>query len=87
MSTTLERRTAKLEQAAYLGEDRLEVIVVRGMPIVGCEVIRASFGDQVVDRRADEAEDDFIERATAEALAATGQRPCLVFLFSEEVPQ
>ena len=55
MSTTLERRTAKLEQAAYLGEDRLEVIVVRGMPIVGCEVIRASFGDQVVDRRADEA--------------------------------
>lgn len=87
MSTALERRTAKLEQAAHPGEDRLDLIIVRGMATSGSKTVRASFGDTAVDRRADEAEDDFIERATAEALAATRQRPCMVFLYSEEVLQ
>jgi len=85
--STLERRMNKLERAEIGGAELLEAIIVSGMSTGSNKPVSASFGDQVVDRRADEAEDDFIERATAEALAATGQRPCLVFLFSEKVPQ
>lgn len=85
--STLERRMNKLERAEIGGAELLEAIIVSGISTGGNKPVRASFGDRVVNRRADEAEDDFIERATAEALAATGQRPCLVFLFSEKVPQ
>ena len=87
MSTLIERRLSKLEQAAHLDEDRLDLIIISGMSTGGSKAVRATLGDKVVDRYADEAEDAFIERATAAALAATGQRPCMMFLFSEEVPQ
>jgi hypothetical protein len=85
--STLERRLARLEKAAHPDADPLEVIVVRGMPTVGETTVRASFGNTSVDRRTDESEDDFVERATAEALIATGQRPCMLFLFAEDVLQ
>jgi hypothetical protein len=45
------------------------------------------FGDQIVDRRADEDEDAFIERAKAEALARTDRRPCRLLLLPEQVLQ
>ena len=45
MSTTLERRTAKLEQAAHSDEDRLNLITVRGMSTSGSKTVRAAFGD------------------------------------------
>ena len=80
MSTALERRTAKLEQAAHPDADQIDIIVRR---IVGSEVVRAVIGDTVVDRRTDEAEDAFIERSKAEALAATTQRPCCMILLPE----
>ncbi len=87
MSTLIERRLSKLEQAAHLDEDRLDLIIISDMSTGGSKSIRATFGDKFVGRRADEAEYDFIERATAAALAATEQRPCLLFLLSEEVSQ
>jgi hypothetical protein len=53
----------------------------------GDEVVRAVSGDQIVDRRADEDECAFIERAEAEALARTDRRPCRVLLLPEPVLQ
>ena len=85
--STLERRMNKLERAEIGGAELLEAIIVSGISTGGNKPVRASFGDRVVDRRADEAEDDFIERATVAALAATDQRPCLLFLYSEEESQ
>ena len=87
MRTLIERRMNKLEQAAHSDEDRLDLIIISGMSTGGSKSVRATFGDKVVDRRADEAEDEFIERATAATLAATDLRPCLLFLSSEEVSQ
>jgi len=84
MSAALERRTAKLEQAAHPDADQVDIIVRR---IVGSEVVRAVIGDIVIDRRADEAEDAFIERSKAEALAGTDRRPCCMILLPEEVLQ
>ncbi|MEF8718240.1 MAG: hypothetical protein V5B44_11095 [Candidatus Accumulibacter necessarius] len=80
----LERRTAKLEQAAHPDANQVDIIIRR---IVGNEVVRAIFGDKVVDRRADEAEDAFIERSKAEALARTDRRPCRLLLLPEQVLQ
>jgi hypothetical protein len=80
----LERRTAKLEQAAHPDANQVDIIIRR---IVGNEAVRAIFGDKVVDRRADEAEDAFIERSKAEALARTDRRPCRLLLLPEQVLQ
>ena len=78
MSRTLERRTARLE-AHHSNADEIALIFRRS---VGCQVVRALIGDDVVDRRSDEAEDDFAERAKVEALARTDCRPCRVLLLS-----
>ena len=61
-------------------ERRRDRLIIRR--IVGCQVVRALIGDDVVDRRSDEAEDDFAERAKVEALARTDCRPCRVLLLS-----
>jgi hypothetical protein len=82
----LERRTAKLEQARP-DANQIAIIIRRIIGIDGNEVLRAVIGDKVVDRRADEAEDAFIERAKAEALAGTERRPCRMILLPEEVSQ
>ena len=78
MSRTLERRTTRLE-AHHSNADEIALIFRRS---VGCQVVRALIGDDVVDRRSDEAEDDFAERAKVEALARTDCRPCRVLLLS-----
>ena len=83
MSTALKRRTAKLE-ASRPDANQIDIIVRR---IVGSEVVRAVIGDTVVERRADEAEDAFVERTKAEALAGTDRRPCRMILLPEEVLQ
>jgi hypothetical protein len=80
----LERRTAKLEQAAHPDANQVDIIIRR---IVGNEVVRAIFGDKVADRRVDEDECAFIERAEAEALARTDRRPCRLLLLPEPVLQ
>lgn len=80
MSTALERRTAKLEQAAHPGANEIDIIIRRVIGTVGDEIVRAIFGDKVVHRRVDEAEDAFIERSKAEALARTDRRPCRIIL-------
>ncbi|TLD44721.1 MAG: hypothetical protein FAZ92_03015 [Accumulibacter sp.] len=83
MSRTLERRTARLE-ANHSNADEIALIIRR---IVGRPVFRAVIGDDVVDRRSDEAEDDFVERAKVEALARTDRRPCRVLLLPQQVLQ
>ncbi|MBK7674386.1 MAG: hypothetical protein IPJ27_06220 [Candidatus Accumulibacter sp.] len=80
MSTALERRTAKLEQAAHPGANQIDIIIRRVIGTVGDEIVRAVIGDHVVDRHADEAEDVFVERSKAEALARTDRRPCRIIL-------
>ncbi len=80
----LERRMAKLEQAAHLGANQIDIIIRRIIGTEDDEVVRAVIGDQVVDRRANETEDAFIDRSKVEALAATAQRPCRVILLPEE---
>jgi hypothetical protein len=82
----LERRTAKLEQAAHPDANQV-AIIIRRIIGNGDEVVRAIIGDKVVDRRADEAEDAFIERSKAEALARTDRRPCRLILLPEQVLQ
>ena len=81
--STLERRTAKLE-ASRPDANQIAIIIRR---IVGRPVFRAVIGDDVVDRRADEAEDDFVERAKVEALARTDRRPCRMLLLPKQVLQ
>jgi hypothetical protein len=83
VSRSLERRTARLE-AHNSNADEIALIVRR---IFGRPVFRAVIGDDVVDRRADEAEDDFVERAKVEALARTDRRPCRVLLLPQKVLQ
>ena len=83
---SLERRTAKLE-ASRPDTNQVAIIIRRIIGSDGDEVVRAVSGDQIVDRRSDEAEDDFIERSKAEAIAATVQRPCRVLLLPEQVLQ
>jgi len=83
MSRTLERRAARLE-ANHSNADEIALIIRR---IVGRPVFRAVIGDDVVDRRANEAEDDFVERAKVEALARTDRRPCRLLLLPEQVLQ
>ena len=83
MSRTLERRTARLE-AHHSNADEIALIIRR---IVGCQVVRALIGDDVVDRRSDEAEYDFVERAKGEAVARTDRRPCRVLLLPQQVLQ
>jgi hypothetical protein len=73
------RRTPDANQVA--------IIIRRIIGTDGDEVVRAVSGDQIVDRRADEDEDDFMERAKAEALARTDRRPCRVLLLPEQVLQ
>jgi hypothetical protein len=81
----LERRMA---QAGGVPPDANQVaIIIRRIIGNGDEVVRAIFGDKVVDRRADEDEDAFIERAKAEALARTDRRPCRLLLLPEQVLQ
>jgi hypothetical protein len=65
--------------------NQIDIIIRR--VIGGNEVVRAVIGDTVVDRRADEAEDAFMERSKVEALAGTDRRPCRVILLPEEVLQ
>ncbi|MBL8400436.1 hypothetical protein [Accumulibacter sp.] len=83
MSRTLERRTARLE-AQRSNVNQIAIIIRR---IIGREIFRAVIGDDVVDRRGDEAEDAFVERAKVEALTLTDRRPCRVILLPEEVLQ
>jgi hypothetical protein len=83
----LERRTAKLEQAAHPDANQIDIIIRRISGADGNEVVRAVIGDHVVDRRDDEAEGDFINRTKAEALAGTDRRPCRVILQQKEVLQ
>ena len=87
MSTALERRTAKLEQAARPAANQVDLIVRRIISPAGAEVIRAVIGDTIVDRRDSETESAFMERSKAEALAATSRRPCRVTLLPAEVLQ
>ncbi|MEF8728076.1 MAG: hypothetical protein V5B34_07665 [Accumulibacter sp.] len=79
----LERRMAKLE-ASRPDANQIDIIIRR---IVGTddEVVRAVIGDHVVDRRADEAEDDFVGRAKVDALAGTERRPWRMIFLPEEV--
>ncbi len=85
MTTALERRMAKLEKAATPDANRIDVIFRRIVsPRGNGEMVRAKLGDRVLNRRADEAEDDFVERAKVEALARTDRRPCCVILLPEE---
>ena len=83
MRRTLERRTARLE-AHRSNANQIAMIIRR---IVGRQIFRAVIGDDVVDRRADEAEDAFVERAKVEARARTDRHPCRVLLLPEQVPQ
>lgn len=83
----LERRMAKLEQAVRLGANQIDIIIHRIIGTDDDEVVRAVSGDQIVDRRADEGEDDFMERAKVEALARTVRRPCRVLLLPEQALQ
>ncbi len=79
MSTTLERRTAKLE-ATRPDPNQIAIIIRRIIRSVGDEAVRARFDDTVLDRRPDETEDAFMERSKAEALAGTDRRPCRAIL-------
>ncbi len=83
----LARRMAKLERAAYPDATSIAIIIRRIIGTDGDEVVRAVSGDQIVDRRADEADDDFVARATVKALARTERRPCRVLLLPEQVLQ
>jgi len=83
----LARRTAKLERAAHPDANSIAIIIRRIIGTDGDEVVRAVSGDQIADRRADEAEDDFVERAKVEALARTDRRPCRLLLLPEQVLQ
>jgi hypothetical protein len=82
----LERRMLKLE-ASRPNANQVAIIIRRIIDPNGDEVVRAVSGDQIVDRRADEDECAFIERAEAEALARTDRRPCRVLLLPEPVLQ
>ena len=84
--STLERRTAKLE-ASRPDANQIDIIVRRVIGAASDEVVRAIIGDKAIDRRADEAENAFMERSKAEALAGTDRRPCRVILLPEEVLQ
>ena len=85
MSTTLERRMAKLEEATSPNANRIDVIFRRIVsPRGNGEMVRAKLGDRVLDRGADETESTFMERARVAALAATAQRPCRVILPPEQ---
>jgi hypothetical protein len=85
MSTTLERRMAKLEEATSPNANRIDVIFRRIVsPRGNGEMVRAKLGDRVLERGADETESIFMERAKVAALAATAQRPCRVILLPEE---
>ncbi|MEF8714379.1 MAG: hypothetical protein V5B39_12595 [Accumulibacter sp.] len=79
----LERRTAKLE-ASRPDANQIAIIIRR---VIGGEVVRAVIGDRAIERRADEAEDAFMERSKVEALAGTDRRPCRMILLPKEVLQ
>jgi len=80
---SLERRMLKLE-ASRPDANQVAIIIHRIIGSAGDEVVRAVSGDQIVDRHSDEAEDDFIERSKAEALAANVQRPCSMILLPQQ---
>ena len=85
MSTTLERRMAKLEEATSPDANRIDVIFRRIVsPRGNGEMVRAKLGDRVLDRGADETQGAFRERGKVAALAATAQRPCRVILLPKE---
>jgi len=84
MSTQLERRMAKLEEAAASPEkDRITVIFRRIVCDSGGEVVRARFGETQIDRNPGEDEQEFMNRADNEAVAATGRKPSRVILLPE----
>lgn len=88
MSTSLERRTAKLERAASPDGDHIDLICIRIVSANGSnEIVRAKIGEQIVERDDGEGEDDFVGRVKLEALARTDRRPCRVILLPEQVPQ
>jgi hypothetical protein len=82
----LERRMLKLE-ASRPNANQVAIIIRRIIDPNGDEVVSAIFGDKVVDRRAEEDEDAFIERSKVEALARTDRRPCRLLLLPEQVLQ
>ncbi|RDE49557.1 MAG: hypothetical protein DVS81_15860 [Candidatus Accumulibacter meliphilus] len=84
MSASLARRMTKLEAAANPEANGVKLIVRRIIRTESGEVARAIIGDKVVDRQADESEDDFMARSRAEALAGTHRRPARVILLSEQ---
>ena len=84
MSAAIERRMAKLEEATRPNQNRIDILFRRIVCTVGNEAVHAVIGDRVVDRRVDESEDTFRERAKVAALAATTHRPCRVILLPED---
>ena len=84
MSASLARRMTKLEAAANPEANGVKLIFRRIVRADSGEVVRAIIGDKVVDRQADEYEDDFMARSRVEALASTHQRPSRVILLSEQ---
>jgi hypothetical protein len=84
MSASLARRMTKLEAAAHPEANGVTLIFRRIVRADSGEVVRAIIGDKVVDRQADESEDDFMARSRVEALAGTHRRPSRVILLSEQ---
>ncbi|MEF8735351.1 MAG: hypothetical protein V5B35_01685 [Candidatus Accumulibacter necessarius] len=84
MTTALENRLKRLEKAMIPPGDSIDLICIRLVSPGGKgEIIRADLGDGILERlerRADEAEDTFIERAKVAALAASAQRPRRIIL-------
>ena len=81
MTTALENRLKRLEKAAIPPGDSIDLICIRLVSPGGRgEIIRADLGDGILERRADEAEDTFIERSKVAALAASPQRPRRIIL-------
>ncbi|WP_291996576.1 hypothetical protein [Candidatus Accumulibacter sp. ACC012] len=74
----------KLEAAARPKEDSIKLIVRRIIRGDSGEVVRAIIGDQLVSRKANESEGDFIARSTVEGLACAPGRLGRVILLSEQ---
>ncbi len=84
MIASLARRMTKLEAAAHPEANRVKLILRRIIRADSGEIVRAIIGDKVVNRQADESEDDFVARSKVEALAGSHQRPSRVILLSEQ---
>lgn len=75
MNPSIARRMTKLESAARPRAGRIELIVRRIVSTDGGETHRAIYGEAVLERHPNEGDNDFIERAESQALAATDSRP------------